>query len=346
MNNKKKTLILVLFFTLLQTIAYTCTVVFWNNIPNKLIGRNMDWYTNEETEFWVLPRGIKRDGMVGKNSMKWESKYGSTIIFFDAPIDGVNEKGLTGHLLWLGEADFGKRNEKKPGIALGFWLQYYLDNFATVKEAVEYTKNANFQFVETDFEGKKVALHLYLTDESGDVAVIEYLDGKPVIHHGKEYVVMTNSPTYDKQIENLKQYKAFGGSKELPGSTEAADRFVRALYYLENLPLPTDYNDGIAKIFSVTRNVSQPFRISNDPTRPDNSTTRWRTAIDVTNKIYYFEATNSPNIVWLDIKKVNYEKGSNIMKIKVQPNNNIGDITTKLEKTNEMYKIPLPNFSN
>lgn len=263
----------------------------------------MDWYTNTETEFWILPRGIKRNGMAGKNSIKWKSKYGSTIIFFDAPIDGVNEKGLTGHVLWLGEADFGKKDQKKPGIALGFWLQYYLDNFATVKEAVEYTKNANFQLAETDFEGKNVAFHLYLTDESGDIAVIEYINGKPVIYHGKEYVVMTNSPTYDKQIENLKQYKTFSGSKELPGSTESADRFVRALYYLENLPLPTDYEDGIAKIFSVTRNVSQPFRISNDPNRPDSSTTRWRTVIDVSNKIYYFEATNSPNLVWLDMKK-------------------------------------------
>lgn len=33
------------------------------------------------------------------------------------------------------------------------------------------------------------------------------------------------------------------------------------------------------------------------------------------------------------------------MKIRVQPNNNIGDITSKLEKTDEMYKIPLPDLS-
>ena len=61
-----------------------------------------------------------------------------------------------------------------------------------------------------------------------------------------------------------------------------------------------------------------------------------------TNKIYYFEATNSPNLVWLDMKKVNYEKGSDLMKVRIQPNDNIGNITAKLQKT-EMYKIPLPN---
>ena len=341
MERIKKFSFLFFLFLFVSTIFYACTVIYWNKIPDKLIGRNMDWYANVETEFWVLPRGIKRDGMVGKNSMKWESKYGSTIVFFEAPIDGMNEKGLTGHVLWLGEADFGKRNEKTQGMALGFWLQYYLDNFATVKEAVDFTKKTNFQLVDTEFEGRKVGVHLYLADESGDIAVIEYVNGKPVIYHGKEYVVMTNSPTYDKQIENLEQYKVFGGSKELPGSSEAADRFVRAMYYLENLPLPTDYEDGIAKIFSVTRNVSQPFRINNNPDRPDSSTTRWRSVIDITNKIYYFEATNSPNLVWLDMKKVNYEKGSDLMKVRIQPNDNIGNITAKLQKT-EMYTIPLP----
>lgn len=335
---------LFLIFLFVSTIFYACTVIYWNQSPDKLIGRNMDWYANAETEFWVLPRGIKRDGMVGKNSMKWESKYGSTIVYFEAPIDGINEKGLTAHVLWLGESDFGKRDEKKPGMALGFWLQYYLDNFATVKEAVEFTKKNNFQLVNTEFEGRKVGVHMYLADKSGDIAIIEYIDGKPIIHHGKEYVVMTNSPTYDKQIANLEQYKVYGGTKDLPGSTEAADRFVRAMYYLENLPLPTDYEDGIAKIFSVIRNVSQPFRNNVDPNRPDSSTTRWRTVIDITNDIYYFEATNSPNLVWLDMKKVNYNKGADLMKIIVQPNKNIGNITDKLQKT-EMYTIPLPGIS-
>ena len=42
------------------------------------------------------------------------------------------------------------------------------------------------------------------------------------------------------------------------------------------------------------------------------------------------------------MKKVNYEKGSDLMKVRIQPNDNIGNITAKLQKT-EMYKIPLPN---
>lgn len=341
MLKKKHLVILLLTILIVQQLSYGCTVTFWNDIPNKLISRNMDWYANVETEFWVLPRGIKREGLAGKNSLKWESKYGSAIIYFEGPVDGVNEKGLSGHLLWLAEADYGKRDEKKPGLALALWLQYYLDNFATVEEAVKFTKSKDFQIAATQFEGRNVGLHMYLADKKGDAAVIEYLNGKPVIHHGKEYRVLTNSPTYDKQLAELSQYKAFGGTKELPGSTEAASRFVRGLYYLENLPEPINFKDGIAKIFSVARNTSQPFRIP-DPTTPEISITRWRTVTDLESDIYFFESVTSPDIVWLDIKKLNFEKGSDILKVQVVPNNYLGEINDKLEKAPEMFTVPLP----
>jgi penicillin V acylase-like amidase (Ntn superfamily) len=49
---------------------------------------------------------------------------------------------------------------------------------------------------------------MMIKDISGDVAVFEYVDGgKPTIYHGIEYAVMTKSPTFDKQLENLKQYQ-------------------------------------------------------------------------------------------------------------------------------------------
>ena len=41
---------------------------------------------------------------------------------------------------------------------------------------------------------------------------------------------MTNLPPFDQQLANLKQYKAFGGTKELPGSEQSADRLCAARY--------------------------------------------------------------------------------------------------------------------
>ncbi len=61
---------------------------------------------------------------------------------------------------------------------------------------------------------------------------------------------MTNEPTYDKQIENLKQYRTFGGQKALPGERTPTDRFVRAAYYAGGLPKPSSQGEA-APLFSA-----------------------------------------------------------------------------------------------
>ena len=83
-----------------------------------LTARNMDWPVDAGTSLWVLPRGIQRDGMAGKNSVKWTSKYASIVTASawlpsgkSAVSDGMNEKGLVANMLWLDPSDYGKRDE-------------------------------------------------------------------------------------------------------------------------------------------------------------------------------------------------------------------------------------------
>ena len=69
--------------------------------------------------------------------------------------------------------------------------------------------------------GKVSELRMIIEDVSGDASIFEYTDGgRSKIYHDKQFNVMTNSPTFDKQCENLKQYQGFGGNKSLPGTTE------------------------------------------------------------------------------------------------------------------------------
>ena len=58
--------------------------------------------------------------------------------------------------------------------------------------------------------GRAANMHLVVSDATGDSAVFEYVDGKLVIHHGKQYKVMTNSPTYDKQLAIMEYWKEAG----------------------------------------------------------------------------------------------------------------------------------------
>src|SRR5699024_6416212 len=120
--------------------------------------------------------------------------------------------------------------------------------------------------------GKPPAIHLALDDATGDSAIIEYLDGQAHVHHSRDHRVMTNSPTYDQQIELLKRWEGLGGDQPLPGDTLAEHRFARAAYYVDRLPRPETELEAIAGMFSVIRNAAQPFRIP-DEGRPDASQT-------------------------------------------------------------------------
>jgi Penicillin V acylase and related amidases len=331
-----KTLLALLI--LISVPAETCTRFLWDTkSQDVIVGRNMDWVDDTGSNLWLFPRGLTHNGLAGPNSMKWTSKYGSVILsMYDiGTVDGMNEKGFTTNVLYLTESHFGERNTKLPGLAVSLWAQYFLDNFETVSAAVDSMKKNPFQVltasVPTSAGMKDGTVHIAFSDKSGDSAVIEYINGQPQIYHDRSYKVMTNSPPFGQQLTQLKQYKGFGGATELPGTTAAADRFVRAAYYAQHLPVPTNYRESIAGVLSVLRNTSQPFGTP-DPARPYISTTRWRTVADLTRGLYFYEHTLSPNIVWVDAKKLNFNKDQPIQKIVLAKNYElIGDITAKFK---------------
>lgn len=274
----------------------------------------MDWTERMGTKLYAMPKGIEREGLVDTNPARWVSKYGSIVasIWDCAVADGMNEAGLTANALYLAETNYGKRDGSLPGVSVSLWIQYYLDNFSTVSEAVEATRSLQVRPVQIIHRGEPAdaPLHVSLSDPAGDSAVIEILDGKPVIHHGRQYSVMTNSPTYDEQLILLKQYAGLGGKKPLPGTAEAEDRFVRGAYYLTQLPAnPTSYPEAVAGVLSVIRNMATPIGFV-DPVQPNVSPTQWRAISDLTNKRYYFEFTNMPNVVWMDLEKLNLSAGA------------------------------------
>ncbi len=55
-----------------------CTRVVYKGPNNTVLtGRTMDFSIEIPANQWIFPRGMKRNGEVGKNSIEWTSKYGS-----------------------------------------------------------------------------------------------------------------------------------------------------------------------------------------------------------------------------------------------------------------------------
>jgi choloylglycine hydrolase len=300
--------------------AFACSRALYIGVSNQVITtRSNDWLGSQKSNLWIYPRGLKRVGDKTPGAIEWTSKYGSvTVAGWDiATIDAFNEKGLSANGLYLAEADYGTpvANDPRKPMSLTAWVQYAVDNYATVAEAVEALKKEPFYIVALELPGGlKGTAHLSLSDASGDSAVFEYVGGKLEIYHGKQYKVMTNSPTFDKQLGLNGYWQEVGGQTFLPGTNRASDRFVRASYYLESVKKPADDQAALATALSVIRNVSVPLGITT-PGQPNVAATQWRTMADHKNMVYFFESPSSPYLIWVDLKKTDFSPGAPVKKL-------------------------------
>jgi choloylglycine hydrolase len=291
----------------------------------------MDWKEDMHSNLYLFPAGIARDGASGPNSLRWTAKYGSVIVagYEAGTTDGLNEKGLVANLLYLAESDYGTPKSKGPFLSIAAWAQYVLDNFATVDEAVAALRAEPFSMLAPTLpDGSAAALHLSISDATGDSAIFEYVGGKLVIHHGKQYNVMTNSPVFEQQLALNAYWKGIGGLTFLPGTNRAADRFARASFLIDAIPKKIDpsYIEGVpqqnfayqavASVLGVQRAVSVPLGITT-PDQPNISSTIWRTVADQTDLIYYFDSATRPNTFWVQLDKVDLKPGAPVKKLTV-----------------------------
>jgi len=303
--------------------AEACTrVVYLGDNQDVITARSMDWKSDVATNLWVLPKGIARDGQAGPRSIRWTSRFGSVVAtgYDIATTDGLNEAGLSANLLWLAESEYPQPRGSKPGLAISLWAQYVLDNFATVAEAVAALEREPFSIVTDKVPGESrlATLHLSLSDASGDSAIVEYINGKQVIHHDRAYQVMTNSPVFDQQLALNTYWQEIGGTVMLPGTNRSADRFARAKFYINAIPKSEDPVVALASVFSVIRNVSVPYGITT-PGEPNISSTRWRTVADHKRKLYFFESAMTPNTFWVDLNNADFSRGAPVLKLDLGP---------------------------
>lgn len=342
----------------LPLTADACTRALYTGDDNMVVtGRNMDWMEDMSSNLWLFPAGMKRDSAAGKHSFSWTSKYGSVITsgYHAATTDGMNEKGLVANILFLAESDYGKPDNKRPIMSNSVWTQYVLDNFATVAEAVKALRKATFQVQGPTLpNGSPSSLHLAISDATGDSAIFEYLDGKLTIHHSRNYTVMTNSPPYSQQLAINAYWEQIGGTKFLPGTISAADRFARTHYFISAIPRKIDSkliksvpnqsfkNQAVASVMSVQRAVSVPIGIST-PGQPNLSSTLWRTVSDQKNHVYYFDAANRPNTFWVSLKQADLTPGQPAKKLTIEKGEIFsGDVTKQFKPAKPFQYLPVP----
>lgn len=344
----------ILLSILVMDDSHACTRALYTGSDNTVItGRSMDWVQDMGSEIWVFPRGLERHGEAGEGSPHWQAKYGSVIAsaYGIASADGMNEKGLVMNLLYLAESDYGKPAPGHPPLSISLWGQYALDNFGTVAEAVTAMQAKPFYILTPTLpNGEASQLHLSLSDPTGDSAIFEYIDGQLVVHHGKEYDVMTNSPVYSQQLALNTYWQSIGGTVFLPGTNRAADRFARASFFIHAVPKVLDKsyiqsvpdhsyaNQAVASVLSVIRAVSVPLGMTT-PNEPNIASTIWRTVSDQKNRVYYFDSSSRPNAFWVDLNKLDFKKGAPVLKLDMAQGQVYSGEVSALLKPAEPFKF-------
>lgn len=320
-----KILILLPLF-MMSTTGLSCTRVFWNNAGSMVVGRTFDWDNYYNETILVLPRGMEHRGGSTLNEAKWTAKFGSLVVQENhegetAITDGVNEKGLAAHLLSFEDAQYEQRDSSRPGVTVLQWLQYYLDNFSSVKDVTAHIHDVQIETTHfADFS--TLPLHVAVEDSSGDSAIIEFIQGKVKIYHNPKYRIMTNEPDYATQLENLSYYENMSCKRSLlPLNDKSKSRFVRAACYMNALPTAENGQHAVAMISSIIENVSVAYGMSK------TEATWWRTVIDFSSHRYYFKSTRVPTLFWLDYAKIDFSRPDSYRQIDAHDPNLMGDLT-------------------
>lgn len=199
---------LVAFF-LLAASADACTTF----CTRGLFGRNYDFEIGAGIVV-VNKRGMAKESNTPAPA-KWTSRFGSvTFNQFgrDNPTGGMNEKGLVVELMWLNETRYPKA-DARPELGTLEWIQYQLDNSATVADVIASAKRVRIA-------ERGAPLHYLVADAAGDSASIEFLGGELVVHHA---TVLANDP-YETSLAEKRGRFALATSA-LPGVTSVAEAF-------------------------------------------------------------------------------------------------------------------------
>lgn len=273
-------LLLICFISApLSTPVYPCTTFILRHQNHLYLGRNLDWISGTGL-IMTNQKNLMKTALVdsSENPARWISKYGSLTfnqVGKELPFGGMNEAGLVVEHMSLEKTKYPPK-DTRFAVQACQWIQYQLDNCATVEEVIESDRTIRI----TDAQSK---FHFLICDRSGLTAVIEFLDGKMVCHTGSElpHEALANS-TYDESLECVNNCKASGSYAPIEADRSIFN-FASAAKMISSvdssaMSSPVDYG------FSILRTVSQGIG------------TKWSIVYDITEMKIYAKVFETPVI--------------------------------------------------
>ena len=271
------------FLALYSSISFACSGFLLNKNGHYVFGRNYDWVTGNGAVM-INSRGAQKQSFVpgeGK-TISWTSKWGSVSFnqfgkqFLHG---GMNEKGLVVELMWLSETAYPNPDNRAALNELQ-WVQYQLDNCTTVDEVI-----ATDAIVRISREGA-APLHYLIADANGRAATIEFINGKMVVHTGKNlsYPVLTNT-VYKDAIQEA-------GKQKINDNSVA--RFSTACQMLQKFENSSSKENAVDASFTILDKIAQ------------GDYTKWRIAYDISSRSIYFITNDAAKRKEISFRTINF----------------------------------------
>lgn len=270
----------------------SCATVFLAQEGNRIVGHNLDERFEVPGLVVINPRGARKRSITfsellgvprlrRSSRLDWVSRYGSatySVFGREFPDGGLNEAGL-----YVGEMTLLSTVwPSVPGTVRMYhhqWIQYLLDNHATVDEALG--------SLELALPEGHCRWHFFFADQTGDAAVVEFIEGRPAVYRRGTlpYPILCNS-RYDAELRNLRIYEGFGGG-ENPAAHRADEdpRFRWAALMLR------DYAGGMPP-------EDYTFKVLD---RMDLGNRRWSVICDLRAGRLHFRTSRAPQVKRVDL---------------------------------------------
>ncbi|HVO74613.1 MAG TPA: linear amide C-N hydrolase, partial [Ignavibacteriaceae bacterium] len=290
---------------------FGCSTFILSNEKCCLIRHNLDMYPDIPGMIYINKKGLEKESISFAElfcgvkdtlpKLKWVSKYGSVTynpLARELIDGGLNEVGL-----YIGEMSLNQNNQypvydNKPKIAVALWLQYILDNFSSVDEVIEFIPHASL-------DGQGFNWHFFSADKKGNQAIIEFINGRTVIHKNNEVPVkLLCNNSYDFDLNRLKQFNGFGGNNNIDLTIKSEEnRFINGAQMLE-LYKQNPVDTVIDHAFDILKEL-------------DFGITKWSIVYDVNNMKMYYRTNKNINIKHFDFSTFDFSCTTPVMMIDI-----------------------------
>jgi len=326
-----------------------------------IAARSLEFGFDLHSDVMVIPAGTTLTGTLpdGGKGISYKTQYGflgANAEGMTAIVDGINEAGLyVGLFYFPGYASYSDATKDNAARAMAphEYANWLLGNFATVEEVKANFDKVVLVPVVVEAIEEVAPVHFVVHDRTGKSVVIEPLN-KSLKIYDNPLGVVTNSPTFDWHMTNLRNYvnltatnvppidlggvklAQFGqgsGLRGLPGDFTPPSRFVRAVAFSQSAIRSNTAAQAVLQAFHILNNFDIPYgavrEVDNGQMHAEATT--WTSASDLKNLRWYFRTYDDQSIRSVDLAKALAAAQGKIRFIKMETQQPVSDVSTNFK---------------